>query len=68
MAALIGRHTNEIDKKGRVSAPNTFRDTLSISILDQPVTCKIHSKEIFDRERPRGAMSKIKILQEEASQ
>jgi len=36
MAALIGRHTNEIDKKGHVSALNAFREALSISTLDQP--------------------------------
>ena len=30
MAALIGRHLNKIDKKGRVSVPKPFRDALSI--------------------------------------
>ncbi len=30
MAALIGRHTNKIDKKGRVSVPKPFRDTLTV--------------------------------------
>ena len=29
MTALIGRHTNKIDKKGRVSVPKMFRDALS---------------------------------------
>ena len=29
MAALIGRHINRIDKKGRVSVPKQFRDVLS---------------------------------------
>jgi MraZ protein len=29
MAALIGRHINKIDKKGRVSVPKSFRDALS---------------------------------------
>lgn len=29
MAALIGRHVNRIDKKGRVSVPKPFRDALS---------------------------------------
>lgn len=29
MAALIGRHVNKIDKKGRVSVPKPFRDALS---------------------------------------
>ena len=29
MAALIGRHINKIDKKGRVSVPKQFRDALS---------------------------------------
>jgi len=29
MAALIGRHINRIDKKGRVSVPKPFRDALS---------------------------------------
>jgi MraZ protein len=29
MAALIGRHINRIDKKGRVSVPKAFRDALS---------------------------------------
>ena len=28
MAALIGRHINRIDKKGRVSVPKPFRDAL----------------------------------------
>ena len=31
MAALIGRHINKIDKKGRVSVPKPFRDALSMS-------------------------------------
>jgi MraZ protein len=31
MAALIGRHINKIDKKGRVSVPKPFRDALSLS-------------------------------------
>ncbi len=30
MAALIGRHINKIDKKGRVSVPKPFRDALSV--------------------------------------
>ena len=29
MAALIGRHINKIDKKGRVTVPKQFRDALS---------------------------------------
>ena len=29
MAALIGRHINRIDKKGRISVPKQFRDALS---------------------------------------
>ena len=29
MAALIGRHINKIDKKGRVSVPKPFRDALA---------------------------------------
>ena len=29
MAALIGRHINMIDKKGRISVPKQFRDALS---------------------------------------
>jgi len=29
MAALIGRHKNKIDKKGRVSVPKPFRDALA---------------------------------------
>ena len=29
MAALIGRHINKIDKKGRISVPKQFRDALS---------------------------------------
>ena len=29
MAALIGRHSNKIDKKGRVSVPKPFRDALA---------------------------------------
>ena len=29
MAALIGRHINRIDKKGRISVPKPFRDALS---------------------------------------
>ncbi len=29
MAALIGRHVNKIDKKGRVSVPKPFRDVFS---------------------------------------
>ena len=29
MAALIGRHINKIDKKGRVSVPKPFRNALS---------------------------------------
>ena len=31
MAALIGRHINKIDKKGRVSVPKPFRDSLAVS-------------------------------------
>ncbi len=30
MAALIGRHINKIDKKGRVSVPKPFRDALNV--------------------------------------
>jgi MraZ protein len=30
MAALIGRHVNKIDRKGRVSVPKPFREALSI--------------------------------------
>ena len=30
MAALIGRHINKIDKKGRVSVPKPFRDAFSV--------------------------------------
>ena len=33
MAALIGRHINKIDKKGRVSVPKAFRDALSKPVL-----------------------------------
>ena len=29
MAAIIGRHRNKIDKKGRVSVPKPFRDALA---------------------------------------
>ena len=29
MAALFGRHVNKIDRKGRVSVPKPFRDTLT---------------------------------------
>ena len=29
MAALLGRHTNKIDKKGRVSVPKLFRDAIA---------------------------------------
>jgi MraZ protein len=28
MALLVGRHVNKIDRKGRVSVPKSFRDTL----------------------------------------
>jgi len=31
MAALIGRHINKIDKKGRVSVPKPFRDSLAVA-------------------------------------
>jgi len=34
MAALIGRHTNKIDKKGRISVPKMFRDALFINIAE----------------------------------
>jgi MraZ protein len=36
MAALIGRHTNRIDKKGRVSVPKAFRDALLKPVLEEP--------------------------------
>ena len=35
MAALIGRHINKIDKKGRVSVPKPFRDALAVSAQTQ---------------------------------
>ena len=33
MAALIGRHTNKIDTKGRISVPKAFRDALFTPVL-----------------------------------
>ena len=35
MAALIGRHTNKIDKKGRISVPKAFRDALFKPVLEE---------------------------------
>ncbi len=35
MAVLIGRHTNKIDKKGRISVPKAFRDALSKPVLKE---------------------------------
>ena len=35
MAALIGRHTNKIDTKGRISVPKAFRDALFTPVLKE---------------------------------
>jgi len=35
MTALIGRHTNKIDKKGRVSVPKAFRNALSSPVSEE---------------------------------
>lgn len=43
MAALIGRHINKIDKKGRVSVPKPFRDALTVPALQQPESSELFS-------------------------
>ena len=35
MTALIGRHTNKIDKKGRISVPKAFRNALSSPVSEE---------------------------------
>jgi MraZ protein len=43
MAALIGRHINKIDTKGRVSVPKPFREALSISGLKKRLPARTFS-------------------------
>ena len=49
MTALIGRHTNKIDNKGRISVPKAFRDALSISVSEERGTSALFSGIFFYR-------------------